>query len=116
MNDCRCSKEKEISKVETEISTIFKQLDRHTRQIEDTKKVYDLIYGMTTSISVLTEQMARNTEELTKVRKDVDTVKSIPSDYNYFKRQSEKIEHYKKVAIGAIIVAAISAFLAGKFF
>lgn len=113
MDVCKCSQIKEISTMETEIKTLFRITESNKKDIADMNKVYDLIYGITTNVSVLAEQMAKNTEELTKISNDVDTIKTIPSDYNYYKRQAEKIEHYKRVAIGAVIVSMIGAFLVG---
>lgn len=116
MDGCKCTKEKEIATMQTEIKSLFKIVENNKSDINDMNKVYDLIYGMTTSVSVLTEQMARNTDELAKVSKDVEEIKTTPTDYNYYKRQAEKMEHYKKVAIGAIILSMIGAFMAGKMF
>lgn len=116
MDVCKCSKIKEISKMETEIVSLFKLVEVNRKELNDMNKVYDLIYGITTNVSVLAEQMTKNTEELSKVSKDVDTIKRVPSDYNYYKRQAGKIEHYKRVAIGAIIISVVGAFMAGKMF
>ena len=114
MDTCKCSKQREIGVMETEIKSLFKLVDSNKNELGELNKVYDLLYGITTNVSVLTEQMINNTNQLSKVSKDVETIKTTPSDYNYYKRQSEKMEHYKKIAIGVIITGMITAFMAGK--
>lgn len=116
MDACKCTEIGRLSKIETEIISLFRIVQSNKQEISDMNKVYDLIYGITTNVSVLAEQMTRNTEELSKVSSDVESMKTIPADYNYYKREAEKIEHYKRVAVGAIILTMIGAFMAGKMF
>lgn len=126
MDVCNCSKEKDIGIIQTEIKTLFNIAESNKKSIVEMNRVYDLIYGLTTNVSILAEQMARNTDDLGHMKKDIDVIKSKSerspeerirdSDFNHYKRQSEKYEHYTKVAVGAVILALIGAFMAGKMF
>lgn len=112
--ECKCTKEKELATMETEIKTLFKITDKNKSDIKDLNKIYELIKDLTISVSVLAEQMKRNTDDISNIKSDVEEIKRKPSeDDHYNKRQAGKFEHYKTTIVVAILLAIVG-FIMGK--
>lgn len=100
----RCLKEGELGEIKQSIKNLHNKANDNKKEISELKKVYKLIYKQNENISLIVADQNTMKNDVKGIREDVDKIINKPLD---------TFEHYKRVIIGAIILAVIGAFLAG---
>lgn len=113
MNDCKCTRDGDISSLQVKVM----QLESNDREIKAKIKETDdnlkSIEKVTVDIAVFAQQLVTLTDEIKSIKTEVVEIRRFPPDYHRVKRIADNVDHYKKVAIGSVLLAIIGAFLVG---
>lgn len=97
MSEYKCTREGDISAIQTEIVSVWKRID-------EMRSIYKSIQQLSINTSVLVEQMKETRVDVLKLREDVEDIKREPSD-NY--------KHYIRYIVGILIGAIVMKFIGG---
>lgn len=99
MEHCKCSKEKEIAIIQTEIAAIKSSQAGFSAKLSTMDKLYKLIYEQSNSISLLAQQMTLTTLDVKDIKKDMEVIKSKDGD-RYNDTVSNVIKTFLTLIIG----------------
>lgn len=99
MTDERVQNERRLSNLEVEMKTCDRRFREIKDEIKDLGKVYDIIYNLTTNMTAITEEMKYINTDIKDIKTDLRHLTRAPAEEGIY---------FKRLIIGAVILAAIS--------
>ena len=75
-SEYRCTKEGELATLKSETKRLLETDIELKAEITELRKVYDLIYSLSSNVSKLTDQMGRNAKDVKAIKDDLDLLKN----------------------------------------
>ena len=97
MDKIGCQREGEIATLKAEMIEVKSDINRLDR-------IYDLIYGLTTSVSILTDQMERNNDELVGIKNDVNEIKDIRVEVSLMSKDIELVKEDTQIVVKEVAI------------
>ena len=120
MDECKCMRDKDFGIIYTKLENLTERDKELYTKMKENRDSIKLIEKVSLDIAIFAEQMVHLTSEIKDLKTDMCNVKKYPSDYYEIKNDytrtkkiADNLEHYKKLAIGAIILAIVGAFVVG---